>query len=206
MTHLPQLLTLAAVMLLACMSPGPDFVAVTSHALRDRRAGLGVATGVALACLLWATLAIFGLGLLLTRVAWAYEVIRIVGALYLVKLGIGMLLAARRGAPAGAEIPTAAAGGRSSLLRGLLVGLTNPKSAAFFGSLFVTVLPLDAPLWVQVATPLIVFAVALSWFATVAFVFSVERVRSGYVSIRRPIDALMGAVLVALGARLAVSS
>lgn len=205
MTHLPQLLTLAAVMLLACMSPGPDFVAVTSHALRDRRSGLGVATGVALACLVWATLAIFGLGLLLTRVAWAYEVIRIVGALYLVKLGIGMLLAARRGAPAGAEIAAAATGGQSSLLRGLLVGLTNPKSAAFFGSLFVTVLPLDAPLWVQVATPLIVFAVALSWFATVAFVFSVERVRSGYVSIRRPIDALMGAVLVALGARLATS-
>ena len=52
MSYLPQLLTLAGVMWLACMSPGPDFVAVSSNALASRRAGVLVALGVATGCVL----------------------------------------------------------------------------------------------------------------------------------------------------------
>ena len=38
MDYLPQLLTLSGIVLLACASPGPDFVAVTSQALGARMA------------------------------------------------------------------------------------------------------------------------------------------------------------------------
>ena len=81
MDFLPQLSTLAGVVVLACMSPGPDFVAVTSRALVSRKAGIGVALGITVAVAVWATLAIAGLGVLLARVAWLYEAIRLVGAL-----------------------------------------------------------------------------------------------------------------------------
>ena len=49
MDYLPQLATLAGILLLACASPGPDLVAVTSHALHERRAGVFVGLGIACA-------------------------------------------------------------------------------------------------------------------------------------------------------------
>eukprot|EP01037_Dinobryon_pediforme_P032418 gene32418-37342_t len=123
-----QLVTLAVVVLLACISPGPDFIAVTAAALASRAAGLRVALGVSIACAVWAALAMFGLGFVLTQISWGYEAIRIVGALYLIYLGSRMLYAARRPY---ADLPSVKASPAlgSPFRRGLLVGLTNPKSA-----------------------------------------------------------------------------
>ena len=95
MEYLPQLLTIGAVMLLGCVSPGPDFIAVTSNALASRQRGLGVALGTALGIAVWAVLAVVGLGVLLTRLSWLYDVIRVIGVCYLLYLGGKMLLGAR---------------------------------------------------------------------------------------------------------------
>jgi len=206
MEFMPQLATLASVMLLACISPGPDFIAVTSQSLSDRKAGIGAAIGVTVACLIWATLAIFGLGMILSRLSWLYEVIRYLGAAYLIYLGIRMLIGLRLSAT---ELAISAAPVRTmprALRRGFLVGMTNPKSAAFFGSLFVTVLPIHAPLWVHGVTLAIVGIVACGWFCTLALLFSMRRIRNIYLKLRRPFDAVMGGLLVAIGARLAIDN
>lgn len=206
MEFLPQLATLASVMLLACISPGPDFIAVTSQSLSDRKAGIFVAFGVTLACLVWATLAIFGLGLVLARLSWLYEVIRYLGAAYLVYLGAHMLMSLRLSAEKLAISAAPCRAASPAFRRGLLVGLTNPKSAAFFGSLFVTVLPAHAPFWVYAVTLVIVAAVACGWFCALAMLFSMGRIRNVYLKLRRPFDAMMGGLLVAIGARLAINN
>ena len=206
MNFLPQLAAIAGVMLLACASPGPDMLAVTSHAFGRRRAGLFAAAGIATSHVLWATLAVFGLGLILAQLAWLYEGIRIAGAIYLVYLGAKTLMSLRQSSGAAAA-PAAAAKTASSAHsygRGLLVGLTNPKAAAFFGSLFVTLLPAHAPMWVHGATVATVGAVSITWFTAMALLFSTGSVQRGYQKLRRPVDAVMGSVLVALGARLAL--
>jgi threonine efflux protein len=205
MSFLPQLAAIAGVMLLACASPGPDMLAVTSHAFARRRAGLAAAAGIASSHALWATLAVFGLGLILAQLAWLYEGIRIAGAIYLLYLGAKTLMSLRQtsgtvAAPAAAK----STGSAHSYRRGLLVGLTNPKAAAFFGSLFVTLLPAHAPMWVHGATIVTVASVSICWFSAMALLFSTPRVQRGYQKLRRPIDAVMGSVLVALGARLAL--
>lgn len=213
MNYTAQLAAIAGVMLLACMSPGPDMLAVTSHAFARRRAGICAAAGIATSHALWATLAVFGLGLILARLAWLYEGIRIAGGLYLLYLGARTLTGLRRPAGASHDEPAAAAApataaksssGAHAYRRGLLVGLTNPKAAAFFGSLFVTLLPVHAPLWVHGATVATVAAVSIGWFTSIALLFSTGSVQRGYAKLRRPVDALMGTVLVALGARLAL--
>ncbi|MDD2926047.1 LysE family transporter [Rhodoferax sp.] len=204
MDYFPQLAAVAGVMLLGCISPGPDLMAVTSHALTQRRAGLWAALGIASSHALWATLAVFGLGLILTQVAWLYGAIRIAGAAYLVYLGVKTLLGLRQSM---SQMETAAMPVRSgwqACQRGLMVGLTNPKAAAFFGSLFVTILPAHAPLWVHAATIGLVASVSLAWFGSMAMLFSTQRVQHGYHRLRKPIDAVMGTILIGLGAKLAV--
>jgi len=203
MSYAPQLLTVAGVMFLACISPGPDLLAVTSHALSRRSSGLGVATGVATSHTIWAALSIFGLGVVVSRLGWLYETIRIAGALYLFYLGLRMLVGLRKSEATAAVFQVSPISKRGSFQKGLLVGLTNPKGAAFFGSLFVTILPSHAPGWVHCATLAIVAATSCSWFYAVAVLFSSERFQQGYERVRRPIDAVMGTLLVALSAKLA---
>jgi threonine/homoserine/homoserine lactone efflux protein len=204
MSHISQLLAIALVFLLAAMSPGPDFFAVTSRALASRRAGMQAALGIAAAIILWAALAMFGLGVLLVRVTWLYMAVRTAGALYLIYLGVRILLTVRE-EPQPRMTGSAATSSQSAWRSGFVVGITNPKTAAFFGSLFITVLPLDAPLWVQAAALIAVGAVSIGWFGFVALLFSTERVRAAYARIRRPVDAVLGAILVILGFRMALA-
>ncbi len=123
---------------------------------------------------------------------------------YLIYLGAKMLISARKPY---VEIEVTAASGadHASLRTGLMVGLTNPKSAAFFGSLFVTILPVGMTAAVEWMAVAIVFAIALAWFSLVAVMFSLGPVRSVYQALRRPIDAVMGAILIGLGVRLATT-
>lgn len=204
--YLPQLLLLAGIVLMACASPGPDFVAVTSHALQKRSSGVLVALGIAAAVSLWATLAVLGFGLLIKQLFWLYEAIRWAGAAFLVYLGARMLMAACRGQAAAEPGQLAAdTGAAQALRRGFLVGITNPKTATFFATLFVTVLPAGAPAWVYVAVVALVGSITAAWLCLLALFFSTGRVRKGYARVRRPLDALMGAALLALGIRIATA-
>jgi threonine/homoserine/homoserine lactone efflux protein len=94
---------------------------------------------------------------------------------------------------------------RSPLLTGLLVDLGNPKAAVFFTSLFAALLPVGAPGWVGLAVVVEVSLIPALWYSAVACLFSTGRVVRAYLAVRRPIDALAGALFVALGIRLATS-
>lgn len=204
MEYLSQLLTLSGIVLLACMSPGPDFVAVTSNALNDRRSGMFVGLGIACAVVLWASLAILGFGLLIKELFWLYEAIRLVGAAYLIYLGVRMLMAsftARNRAPRVHGVPQA--GALQAWRQGFMVGITNPKTATFFATLFVTVLPVGAPTWVYVSVVALVGLITAGWLSVLAACFSAGRVRSVYARVSRVVNAVMGAALVGLGIRLA---
>jgi threonine/homoserine/homoserine lactone efflux protein len=85
-----------------------------------------------------------------------------------------------------------------------MVQLSNPKVAVFFGSVFLTLLPADAPSWTNVAVPAIVFVDEFAWYALVALLFSGDLVRTGYHRARVWIERLTGGVLAALGLRLAL--
>lgn len=204
MSYFPQLAAVAGVMLLGCVSPGPDLIAVTSHALARRRAGLFAAFGIATSHAMWAALAVFGLGLILAKLAWLYAAIRIAGAVYLVYLGLKTLASLSKPASQMDVSTMQVSSERQAYRRGLLVGLTNPKAAAFFGSLFITVLPAHAPLWVHAATLGIVASISLIWFSVMAILFSTKSVQHGYSRLRKPIDAIMGTILLGLGTKLAM--
>ena len=206
MDYLPQLFTLSGIVLLACASPGPDFVAVTSNALNDRRSGMLVGLGIACAVVLWATLAILGFGLLIKELFWLYEAIRLAGAAYLIYLGARMLIASLKAGNGEPRIHGAArVGALQAWRQGFMVGITNPKTATFFATLFVTVLPVGAPTWVYVSVVALVGLITAAWLGALAAFFSVGRVRSVYARVSRVVDALMGAALVGLGIRLASS-
>ena len=118
MEYLGMLGSIAGVFLLACLSPGPVWVVITSTSITvSRKAGVMTGMGVAGATLTWATSAMLGLGLL-AQPAWLTVAIKLAGAAYLVWIGCRMILGARRPAPAAGTMPSTQHGGWIALRRG----------------------------------------------------------------------------------------
>jgi RhtB (resistance to homoserine/threonine) family protein len=203
-----QLLAFAGIVLLAAMSPGPDFVVITRYAaVSGRRTGVAAALGVACGVFVWAVVAAFGVAALLAASAVAFTVIKLVGASYLAYLGIRSLLAARRrGAGTLVAGTTVATGLLAAFRQGLLTNLLNPKCAVFFVALMPQFAPAAGSSRLAQTLLLSVVAVAVTaiWFTAVANVVGGLRRLLASSPARRAMDAVTGAVLVGLGVRLAV--
>ena len=206
MSYALPLAALAFDNMLGIISPGPAFLMV-SRAAAGRRLGVGVGlgAGVAIAATFWAAAACFGIALLMTQFATLYGVIQLAGGAYLIWLGINAWRHSRKtDATAPSAVPQTTA--RDSVGRAVLTGawlsLGNPKIVIFFTSIFVALLPHDAPLWVRLAAVGIVGVQEVTWYTLVAFVFSRPRVQAAYARARVWIERALGTVLIGLGARI----
>lgn len=117
--------------------PGPDMMYIVGRSMtHGRKAGAISVLGVTTAVLIHTLAVALGLSALLTAVPKAYTAIRIVGACYLIYLGIEAVLAARR---CGHVVSAARGQPADSLERyyvqGFTTGLLNPKTTLFFAAL-----------------------------------------------------------------------
>jgi threonine efflux protein len=200
------LVGIAAVHLLAVASPGPTLIVVTSHAIAgQRRAGFMVTIGVLLATATWASLAAAGLGTLIAQFTWLYLVLRIAGAAYLIYLGVKMLLGAARGVPVELKKTAGSPSGWRAVRAGFLTNVSNPKVIAYYASLFGVMIPSNAPVTLFAAAVATALLVSAAWWSFVTLFFALPLVQRGYVRIRRPMDGIMGSLLIALGGRLLAS-
>ena len=198
------LAALFVVHLLVVASPGPAFLAVSRTAIStSRAAGIIAAGGLATGALIWAIATMFGLDVLFAKAPWLYDALRLGGAAYLIYLGVGMLRSAWRGERIKSDGVVVSA--NRAFLRSLGVQLSNPKAAVFFGSIFVTLLPAEAPLWVKGGALAILGINEFGFYGLVAVVLSAPRPRRIYQNAKRGLDALFGGFLTALGVKLALS-
>jgi len=203
MDYLGLLLTIAGVLTLSLLSPGPNFVIVTSTAMtHSRRAGVLVGIGLAAASFAWALLAVAGLAFIISQASWLYLDIKFVGAVYLIVLGVKMVLGARRplAAPGMGE-----GGGSAAVRKGFVVSMMNPKSIAFYGSIFAIMVPAHAPVWVYVAIVFISGLLSALWYCGLALLFSKGAVRPQFARVKTWMETAMGLVLIGQGGRLLFS-
>jgi threonine/homoserine/homoserine lactone efflux protein len=192
------LLSFFGVSALVIVTPGQDTALTIRNTLRaGRRGGVYTALGVATGQCGWAVATSAGLAALLVASEPVFHAIRWFGAAYLILLGLQSLVRAVRGAEAPHD---RARRSRSSYRQGLVSNLGNPKMAVFFSSL----LPQFAHTFAGLlALGLVFAAMTLSWLSAYAFAVA----KAGDVlrrpAIRRAVDAVVGAVLVAFGVRLA---
>ena len=191
-----------AIWLVTVITPGPNFMATAHAALHQSpRHGVALAAGIGLGTTIWAVASLLGLGLLFQSAGWLYQVVKGLGAAYLIGIGAWMILTARRGAPTRRAGP---AHSGAAFRRGLLTDLSNPKAAAYFTSLFAVAVPPGAPLWFDAVLIASVVAIAAGWYALVAPGISAGPVARRYRGLERAIRRLAGAVFIAFGARQAL--
>lgn len=196
-------ITIMTVLLLGAISPGPSFIVVARTSLSSSRAaGLRVALGLGLGGLVYALLALAGLIALVSAVEWLFTLLKLAGAAYLLYLAVRLWTHA--GDPIGTAEPPRAV--RSDILRGLVVQLSNPKTAVVYASVFAAALPSSPSPALTMALAPSVFLLEAGWYSVVALGFSFARLRAVYERAKVWIDRGAAVVLGALGVRLALTA
>ncbi len=186
---------------LLTITPGADMALVTRNALaRGRKAAWLTSLGICLGCLVHAIASSAGLSAILSRSAEAFQVVKLIGAGYLIFLGVRTLAA--RGETAGPIAPR----GLSNFSEGLLTNILNPKVALFYLTFLPQfIAPGEPVLKKSILLASVHITMGLAWLtAYAAFLDRLSAVLSRS-RVKRRMEALTGAVLIALGLRLAVA-
>lgn len=187
---------------LVIVTPGQDTALTIRNTLAGaRRAGVATAAGVSAGQAMWTLATSVGLAAVIAASEPVFRAVKLVGAIYLVVLGLQSLRDALRKRTRASERAGPSVGTKQAFRQGLLSNLGNPKMAVFFTSL----LPqfggesFAALLALGLAFCAMTFAWLSAYAAAVAKMGDVLR----RPAIRRVVDAIVGAVLVGLGLRLA---
>jgi threonine/homoserine/homoserine lactone efflux protein len=191
------------VITLLTITPGADMAMVSrSVFLGGRPAAFATTLGIGAGCMVWAIASAAGLAAVLAASETAYDALRLVGAAYLVWLGAQTLLTAWSGTHENAY--TNRRSRQSPFRQGLLTNLFNPKIALFYTTFLPQFIrPGDPVLLLSIAMAGVHIALGIVWLSAYAWLLdrAVEAFKSS--RLRRALDAVTGAVLVAFGIRVA---
>jgi threonine/homoserine/homoserine lactone efflux protein len=185
------------------VSPGPDMLFILGCGMRGGpRAGLLATAGVATSEAVHVAVAAAGLAAFFAAVPTAFAVVRSVGAVYLIYLGVQMIRHRKDTQVAeGTGMP-----GRRAYLRGLVTNLLNPKMVTFtiaFLPQFIE--PRLGEVWLQFAV-LGAIVIALEFVVDGAVGVFAGRIGAWLrrrETARRKIDTMTGGLFIGLGVRLA---
>ena len=207
-----SMLTFTAIALLLTITPGADTMLVMrSVVARGQRAGLLTTIGICCGLFVHASLSAVGLSVILVRSAAAFEFVKLVGAGYLIFLGVQSLWRVMHHQSRGADdAPLERGHGtartkRRPFLEGLLTNVLNPKVAVFYLAFLPQFIrPGDPVLLKSVFLASIHFLLGLLWLSLVTLVLGRLRAVLTRPHIQQRLEAITGVIPIAFGVRLAL--
>ncbi|TDB75101.1 LysE family translocator [Micromonospora sp. KC723] len=201
-----QTLIAVGVLGLLTVVPGPDMAVVTKRAIASgRAAALRTAAGITTGLLVWGLFTVVGLAAILAASAEAYFVVKILGAAYLVFLGLQALWQSRRAAPRTAELKVAGSG--QAYVTGLTTNVLNPKIAVFYTGMLPTLAPHDLPTAAGLGLLVVLHAtLTLMWLGCYSYLVCGARSVFERPRVRRLLDRVTAVVLIGFGMRVAAQA
>jgi threonine/homoserine/homoserine lactone efflux protein len=186
--------------------PGPTVVFVIGRSIAlGRRAGLLTVVGNALGTVPAVVAVAFGVGAIVASSVVVFTVIKLVGAVYLIYLGVQAIRHRHATAPGG-SVASATTG--KLLRQGFVVGFTNPKTIAFFVAVLPQFVdPATGPVWAQLLVLGLVFQL-LALMCDSTWALAAGTARAWFANSPRRVSTLSGAggvMMIGLGGTLALT-
>ena len=208
MDEFTALLGIGLAILIGATSPGPSFLVVSRIATaRTKRDGFLASLAMGVGGLCFAVASLLGLTSILMSVPSAYWVLKTLGGIYLIYLGISAWL--KSGVPIS---PTEMASTSestaplNSFVVSFVTQVSNPKALVIYTGIFATFLPPDASIRFGIIVCFLVFVIETGWYTFVVTLLSTDRSRRVYLSYKSGIERLSGSILGFMGARLLLST
>ncbi len=199
-----EFLSISVLIMLAAISPGPDFALVTKNSLLySRKTGIYTAFGVSVSLLIHASYCILGLALVISQSLLAFSIIKYLGAAYLIYIGVKSLLAKREMMKLNASYSTQSITGLQAFNQGLLCNLLNPKAIMFLLAFFTLVVKPGHSIITELGYGAEIALIHMIWFSNLAYLLTHQYVKSNLNRLQYYIVKLMGGLLVAFGVRIA---
>ncbi len=193
--------------LLAAMSPGPDFAVVAKNSLiGSRKVGLATALGIELG--IWVHLAyiLAGVGLIVSQSIMLFSVIKYLGALYLLYMGVKLLFAKKENHESHEPLPTEELSAWAAFREGFFTNVLNPKATLFFLSVFTQIVEPSTPFFVQALIGVEVAVVVGIWFMLLSLFITYGPVKGVFKRVHHYVMKVMGGALILFGIKLAVAT
>jgi RhtB (resistance to homoserine/threonine) family protein len=197
-----DLFTFLVLSLFVVMSPGIDTALITKRTIADgRKDGFMMAIGITTGSVVHTFAAAFGLSAILMQSALAFEIVKYVGAFYLIYLGISSFIT-RKAKPQNDDQYQKRG---SAFKQGLLSNVLNPKVAMFFLTFLPQFVIIGENTTIQlISMGLIYTFLSISWF--IIYVFFITYLRDWLLSpkVQQVMDRATGIVLIGFGLKLAL--
>ena len=207
-----QVVAFAGIAGLLTITPGADTMMILRSLMeRGRKSSVLTMFGILSGLFFHATLSALGISIVLVRSAVAFEIVKLLGACYLVILGALTIWKTRSADFKSPLPPTDDDRGNSqsqnwkSFLEGSLTNLLNPKVAVFYLA-FVPqfISPGDWVLGKSLLLAIIHSVEGIIWYSVLIFAFGRMRLWLIRPNVKQTLEAISGAILIAFGVRLAL--
>jgi|SoiMethySBSTD1v2_1073268.scaffolds.fasta_scaffold190668_1 threonine/homoserine/homoserine lactone efflux protein len=190
------------------VTPGQDMALIIARSTQfGTRAGVAAALGVGVGAFVHIFAAAIGISTLIVASAFAFAVLKWIGAAYLTYLGIQLLRSSFLNAPPASTRPLRSNGLREVFLQGVLTNALNPKVAMFFLAFLPQFVDADAPAKVTsfITLGLLFNVIGTTWNIGVALLAGKFATSPAYVRMKAWLERTLGTLFVLVGIKLALT-
>lgn len=194
--------------LMIIIVPGPDFFVVMKNSITSGKGnGAMVALGITSAHVVYSLLAVFGIIFILANMYYVFVTIKILGAIYLIYLGIRSIISARQSMNfSTSQMKAQRITYLSSYRQGFFSTILNPKALLYYISILPQFLSTGEAVTSQIAIlTAIVTTVILLWFIFCVYIFQYIKLLFTNRKIKAIFDYRVGAILIGLSLNLLLS-
>ena len=201
-----EFIVLAVAMFFALLSPGPDFAMIVKQSVSyGRRASIFTSIGIGLGISVHIVYTLLGIGLIISKSIILFNIIKYLGAAYLIYIGYKSLKSNGINLQANEKKEVEKISDFKSFYLGFLCNALNPKATLFFLSMFTVIISPNTPLDVQAFYGLFCILATMCWFVCLSLVLSHSTIKNFLSSFGKWFDRTVGIVLISLGIKVALS-
>lgn len=205
-SYINEFSIIAAALLLALLSPGPDFAMILKQSITyGKRASIISSIGIGLGISVHVIYTVLGIGLIISKSIILFNIIKYLGAAYLIYLGYNSLKSKGMKLKVENSLLSNDISDLKSFSIGFLCNALNPKATLFFVSIFTVVVNIDTPMYIQAIYGIFCIFTTMLWFIGISLILSKKSVRKFFNSFGIWFDRSVGVVLIALGIKVAMS-
>ncbi|MBH46302.1 MAG: amino acid transporter [Flavobacteriaceae bacterium] len=200
MENLSLIATVGFIHLLALISPGPDFVVACSNSIQySKKTGLWTAVGFGIGVSVHICFAFFGLSWLVSQSGYAFNIVKYMGAGYLIYLGINSIISNKMFSTVSERQNKKSIKWFEAVANGLLTNILNPKATLFFISLFTLVVGPGVDYMVMIFLTFVLISSTILWFSLVAIFLSQNKIRELFERFQLKLNLFFGIILALAG-------